>query len=161
MKVIPYRSENNPYDFNSRSTFISSNILVTPTYESSPRVSCRKNVTHTKSRIFPDRYIHKYDVPYQTTNSDEYDHPKIKEKYEKLRLPSLNAYSSSDEPNKGFVKRNSPKNSNKTREISKEKSVLVGKVYAVPFNNNSHVINTKSSADWNNPTKQLSTLNSL
>lgn len=161
MKVIAHHNENNPFDLNPCPTFTGSNILVPPIYDSSPRVSCRKSIIHTKTRIFPDRYIHKYDIPYKTTNADEYNHPKMKEKYEKMRIPSLNSYGSSDELKKGFIKHNSPKNSNKTRELSKEKPVLVGKVYSVPFNINSHVINKKSSDDWNNPNKHQSTLKPL
>ena len=129
-------------------------------------------LSHTKPRVFPERYIHKYEVTYRTTNTDEYIHPKIKEKFEKLRIPRLDAYSSSDKPNTGLVRHNRPKNSNKKRELSKEKPILVGKVYSMSFGNNSQVTNktifdnsqvtnNNQFADWNNPTKIHSTLKSL
>jgi len=160
MKVIQY---NNFYTSNidnmRGSCCLPHHNTCPPLHTNSPRVTNRKGLT--KSRVFPERYIDKYEVSYRTTNTDEYIHPKIKEKFEKLRIPNMNAYSSSDEPNKCFVKPNSPKNSNKTRELSKEKSVLVGKLYSTPLNNNSQVTNNNQFADWNNPKKIHSTLKSL
>lgn len=191
MKVIPYINSYNTSNINNihGSGCLSDNGIRSPSHTCSPRVTGRKypihsryntqnyndrfkkttpimythlnELSHTKSRIFPERYIHKYDVSYRTTNTDEYNHPKTKEKFEKLRIPSLNAYSSSDEPNKCFVKHNSPKTSNQTRDLSKEKPILVGKVYSMSSDNNSQVTNKKEFEDWNNPNKIYSTLKPL
>lgn len=191
MKVVQYNNPYTTSNIDNirGSGCVSDNYINPPSHTESPRVTNRKcsihsryntqnyndrfkkttpitykhlnDLSHTKSRIFPERYIHKYDVSYRTTNTDEYNHPKIKEKFEKLQISSLNAYSSSDEPKKCFVKHNSLKNSNQTRELSKEKPLLVGKVYSTPLNNNSQVTNKTNFDDWNNPNKHNSSLKSL
>ena len=179
MKVIP--RINSSIDNIHGSGCLSDNGIYPPSHTSSPRVTCRKypthsrydtqnyndrfkkttpimythlnDLSHTKPRVFPEMYIYKYEASYRTTTTDEYIHPKIKEKFEKLRIPSLNAHGSSDEHNKGLVIQNIPKKNNRKRELSKEKPILVGKVYSMSFGNNSEVTNKTNFDDWNNPNK--------
>lgn len=168
MKLIPY---NHSYEISTIDNINGSGCLpnlsiVTPTYTDAPSVSKRKrspsslngssdsneNFNDTKPRIFPDRYIYKHDSSYRTTNNDEYDDPKIKEKIDKLKIPNLNSYNTSDDFKNSFIKPRGVRTINKTRMLSKEKLVLVGKVYCKSLDNYNYNSNNNLNA-WNNPNK--------
>ena len=136
-----------------------------PTHTNSPRVTNKKcidgknsprlsNLTcvTTKSRVFPERYVHNYDPLYKTTQHDEYKHPDIQKKIEKIQNSCLSSYSNLDESDKSFLKYNSMNNSPRTRDLLNNKSVLVGKVYSSPlFTKN---VTYNSNVNWNNPIKK-------
>ena len=170
MKLIPY---NNSYEVSTIDNINGSGCLpnvsiIPPTYIDAPSFSKRKrspsssngssdsndNFNNTKPRIFPDRYIYKHDSSYRTTNNDEYDDPKIKEKIDKLKIPNLNSYNTSDDSKNYFIKPCGVRTINKTRMLSKEKVVLVGKVYCNSLDNYNYDYNSNNNLnDWNNPNK--------